>query len=181
MFKIAKSLVVVFALVAVTTGATFSVFTAEAKVTGNTFATGSLEIRVDGKTNTTGFSFDNAAPGDSTNGGFDIENWNHANFGGSSTLNAKVLKLSAVKTSGNSSLFNKLQVQVVSTVGWNSTTVWNGNLKDLVNKDILLPGNQLQPGWTMPMTYIVTLPADADSSLMGKTTTFDFVVDGATS
>ncbi|MCX6806877.1 MAG: hypothetical protein NT135_02030, partial [Candidatus Berkelbacteria bacterium] len=78
-------------------------------------------------------------------------------------------------------LYNNLDVIVKSTVGWNETTVFTGKLKDLVNKEILLPGNQLATGWSMPMTYTVTLPIGADNSYQGKSTTFDFVVAATSS
>lgn len=190
MFKIVKSLVLVFAFVVMTAGATQAVFTSQASVVGNTFATGGFELRVDKEPTIPGFTVSNAAPGDSISGGFDIENYGWGNaghtwgFDGKSTLNAKTIKISAVKTSGDTipaDLWDVLKVKIDSTVGWNTTTVFDGKLKNLVNKEILLPGNELAPGWTMPMTYTVTFPASAGNEYQGLSTTFNFVVDGATS
>lgn len=173
--KILKSLVIVIAMVAMVAGATTSVFTSQASVIGNTFATGTLEIRIDGQASISGFTLTNAIPGSSQNGSFSLQNYGAPWFGGPSTLPAKHLKISAVKTAGDDALWNVLTIDGYSTVGWNPNE-WHGLLKNFTDKEILLSGNELPTGWSMPMSYTVTLPIGADNSLMGKTVTFDFVV-----
>ncbi|MCX6806657.1 MAG: TasA family protein, partial [Candidatus Berkelbacteria bacterium] len=150
--KILKSVFVVLAMVAMITGATNAIFSSTASVNSNTFATGSLEIRIDEAVSIPGFSVENAAPGIVQSGQFVINNYGQPHFTGSSTLPAKSLKISAVGTGvtpDSTYLYNNLDVIVKSTVGWNETTVFTGKLKDLVNKEILLPGNQLATGWSM--------------------------------
>lgn len=181
MLKIAKSLIVIAAVAALAVGATSAIFTSQASVSGNTFASGALEIKLDGQTSLPGFNFSNAAPGDNYTGTFDIQNFNAAQFGGNSTLPAKSVKISAANSGGSIYLYNKLDVMVTSTVGWNDTVVFTGKLKNLLNKEILLPGNQFPAGWTMPMTYTVTLPSGADNTYQGLSTTFDFVVTASSS
>lgn len=182
--KILKSLVIIGVVAALTISATGAIFTSQAKVTGNTFATGTLEIRINGQASIPGFNVTNAAPGDTYNGNFNIQNWNAAQFGGNSTLPAKSLKLSAVRTSVPTvpaDLWDVLKVKVDSTVGWNNVTVYDGKLKNLMNKEILLPGNEFPAGWTMPMSYTVTLPSSAGNEYQGLSATFDFVVDASSS
>ncbi len=164
----------------ISVGATSAVFTSSASVVDNTFATGVLDININGTKTYSGFNFGNAAPGDSYSGSFTIRNNGAPFFGGPSTLEANSIVVSAAKTGGNTSLFNKLMVKVESTVGWNNQVVFDGYLKDLVNKQILLPGNSLPTGWSMPMDYTVTLPAGVGNGVMGTSTTFDFVVDATT-
>jgi len=184
MKRIVLSLMTVVMLLALTAGATSAVFTSQAKVVGNTWSTGKLEIRIDKQVSIPGFVVDNSVPGDKKTGGFEIENYNLANFGGTSTLPAKSIKISAVRTlTGHDSekLYDKLRVKIKSTVGWNTVTVFTGDLEDLVNKQILLPGNTLPIGWSMPMEYEVSLPDGLGNDYQGLTTRFDFVVDAASS
>ena len=185
MKKIALSLVTVVALLALTVGATSAVFTSTASVTGNTWSTGSLEVRINGQTSITGFVVPNSVPGDSKTGDFTIQNYGPESPGpggflsGPSTLPAKSLKISAVRTlagADSEKLFNKLKVRVRSTVDWNTTVVFNDGLSNLVDKEILLPSNTLPVGWSMPIEYQVLLPDNAGNAYQGLTTTFDFVV-----
>ncbi len=181
--KILKSLVVVVAMVAMVAGATSSVFTSQASVNDNTFATGALEIRIDGQASIPGFNFLNAAPGDSESGQFGVNNYGAPHFVGSSTLSAKVLTVSAVRTGGSNYLYNKLDVVVEANRGWPTwMPVYSGPLSGLSNADLLAPNwAELIAGSSEDVRYTVTLPSDANNSYQGLSTTFDFVVDAASS
>jgi hypothetical protein len=183
MFKIVKSLVLVFAFVVMTAGATQAVFTSQASVVGNTFATGSLEIRINGQASIPGFNVTNAAPGQSQSGQFGVNNYGQPWFAGPSTLAAKDLTISAVMTGGDASLFNKLDVVVEANRGWPTwMPVYSGPLSGLANADLLDDRwSELIAGSSEDVRYTVTLPLDADDSYQGLSTTFDFVVDAASS
>ncbi len=81
-------------------------------------------------------------------------------------------------------LYNKLDVYVTVDAGGPPEVVWSGKLKDLINKDALVsyyhPGG-LPAGWSETVNYTVTLPCDAGNAYQGLSTTFDFVVDAASS
>lgn len=181
--KILKSLVIVLAMVAMVAGATSSIFTSQASVAGNTFATGTLEIRIDGQASIPGFNVTNAAPGDSKSGQFGVNNYGAPWFAGPSTLSAKTLKVSAVQTGGSTPLYDKLEVVVEANRGWPTwMPVYSGPLSGLSNKDLLAPRwTELIAGSSEDVKYTVTLPLDADDTYQGLSTTFDFVVDAASS
>lgn len=183
MKKIAKSLVIIVFMAIMQASATLAVFTSQAKVDDITFATGMLEVRINGQTSENGIVFSNTASGDSMSGNFTIENW-ASNFSGPSTLDAKSVKLTARRESQSESLFNVLEIQVDSTANWNNAVVYQGLLKDLVNKEVLLPGNKLPAesganGWSIPMAYTLTLPSEAGNDLAGQTAVFDLIIDAS--
>lgn len=181
--KIFKSLVIVVAMAAMIAGATSSVFTSQATVAGNTFATGALEIRINGQASIPGFNVVNAAPGDSESGQFGVNNYGAPWFAGPSTLPAKTLTVSAVQNGGSAYLYNKLVVVVEANRGWPTwMPVYSGPLSGLTNADLLAPRwTELIAGSSEDVRYTVTLPLDADDSYQGLSTTFDFVVDAASS
>ncbi|MFA6423544.1 MAG: hypothetical protein WCW17_03800 [Patescibacteria group bacterium] len=182
MLKIAKSLVVVFAFATMAVGATQAVFTSQAKVTGNTFATGVLEIRINGQTSTTGFNMTNAAPGTEKTGQFTLMNYGAPWFAGPSTLSAKALTLSAVQTTGSSYLYNGLEITITKDAGGSPETIYTGPLSGFSMQDALVSyyhSAGLVPGNSETIKYSVSLPASADNSYMGLSTTFDFVADAA--
>jgi hypothetical protein len=184
MFRIAKSLFVVLALAVATTCATSAVFTAQAKMTSNTFATGVLEIRINGLLNAPGFTYTNAAPGDSKSGQFTLSNYGAPWFAGPSTLAAKVLTLKAVRTSGDVDLFNKLTINITKDAGGTPEVIYSGSLGSFNAHDALVSyyhANGLIPGSSETIRYTVTLPENAGNGYMGASTTFDFVADAATS
>jgi len=181
--KILKSLVIVLAMVAMVAGATSSVFTSQATVNNNTFATGALEIRINGQASIPGFNVANAAPGDSKSGQFGVNNYGAPSFAGPSTLSAKTLTVSAVQDGGSTYLYNKLEVVVEANRGWATwMPVYSGSLSGLSNADLLSPRwTELIAGSSEDVRYTVTLPLDADNTYQGLSTTFDFVVDAASS
>jgi predicted ribosomally synthesized peptide with SipW-like signal peptide len=182
--KIAKSLIVIVAVLAVAAGATAAVFTSQATVTGNTFATGTLEIRINGQSSIPGFSFLNAAPGDCKSGQFSLQNYGLPWFAGPSTLSAKTLNMSAAQTGGNTYLFDGLTIHMTKDAGGPPEDIWNSNLNTLINRDALVsyyhPGG-LIPGSSETINYNVCLPLSADSSYQGLSTTFSFVADASSS
>lgn len=181
--KILKSLVIVVAMVAMVTGATSSIFTSQATVAGNTFATGTLEIRIDGLASIPGFTVENAIPGTCKTGQFTLENYGPPWFAGPSTVSAKVLTMSAVKTAGDLDLYNALTIHMTKTAG-SSEDIWNSDLYSLTNRDALMswyhPGG-LIAGSSETINYEVCLPLSAGNDLQGKSTTFDFVADASSS
>lgn len=183
MKRIALSLMTI-AMVAITAvGATGAVFTDQASQVGNTFSTGTLEIRINGQVSKPGFVFNNAAPGDSKSGQFGVNNYGAPWFAGPSTLAAKKLTISANQTGGSTYLYDKLHVTVMANRGWPTwMPVYDGPLSGLVDAD-LLDGrwSELAAGNSEDVSYVVTLPVDADNSYQGLSTTFDFVVDAASS
>ncbi|MDD3773848.1 MAG: SipW-dependent-type signal peptide-containing protein [Patescibacteria group bacterium] len=181
--KIAKSLVVIIAVAALTVGATSAIFTSQATVTGNTFATGVLEIRINGQASIPGFNVTNAIPGTSQEGQFGVNNYGAPWFAGPSTLAAKTLKISAVKTGGSTYLYDKLEIIVEANRGWATwMPVYSGPLSGLSDGD-LLNGRwaDLAAGNSEDVRYTVSLPASADDSYQGLSTTFDFVVTATSS
>jgi predicted ribosomally synthesized peptide with SipW-like signal peptide len=182
--RIAKSLFVIVAVIALAAGATSAVFTSQAKVEGNTFATGALEIRINGSSSIPGFDFCNAAPGDCEDGQFTVNNYGAPFFGGPSTLPAKTLTIKAIMTGGDVHLWNKLQITVEANRGWPTwMPVYSGPIDQMyIARDLLSPRwTELPAGWSEDVRYNVCLPADANNSYMGESVTFDFVVDAASS
>lgn len=181
--KIAKSLVIISAVAALTVGATSAVFTSSASVTGNTFATGTLEIRINGQASIPGFNVANAIPGSSQSGQFGVNNYGAPWFAGPSTLAAKTLKVAAVQTGGSAYLYNGLQIVVEANRGWATwMPVYSGPLSGLTAGD-LLDGRwaDLAAGNSEDVRYTVSLPIGADNSYQGLSTTFDFVVTATSS
>jgi len=180
MLKIIKSLVVIVAVVAVASSATAAVFTSTTSVVGNTFATGTLELRVNGQPTIAGFNVTGQAPGDSESGQFGVNNYGAPWFAGPSTLSAKTLNISAVRTGGSAYLYNKLDIVVEANRGWPTwMPVYNGPLSGLSNADLLTPRwTELAAGDSEDVRYTVTLPADANNTYQGLSTTFDFVMVG---
>jgi predicted ribosomally synthesized peptide with SipW-like signal peptide len=196
MKRIALSLVSIVAALAVVAGATVAVFTDRAVLENNTFATGTLEIRLNGQERLAGFNFTNAAPGDSTEKVFDLNNYGSPYFPGPSTLPAEGLFATAQKqTGGDQILYDALTAKLYANAGWGGCsnpgvafvsgkgcTVYDGLLKDLSNEDILLATQwgihpSLPAGNSLRMTLVVGLPESAENELQGKSTTFDLLVD----
>lgn len=184
MLKIIKGLLTIVTIATVAVGATSAVFSSQATVEDNTFATGTLEVRINGQASIPGFTFTNAAPGDSYSGTFEINNYGAPWFAGPSTLAAKTLTMRSAFDSGSAKLFNKLDIVVSVHAGGAPEVIYNGKLKDFVGSDALVSyyhANGLIPGSSETVNYTVTLPAGADNSYQGLSTTFDFVVTATSS
>lgn len=201
MRKIVLSLVTIFAAVAMVAGATGAYFADQAVLGLNTYSTGILEIRLNGLENLPGFTVNNAAPGDVATKVFTLSNYDFAHFGGPSTLAAKGLTATAVKTGAtNDDLYNALKARLYANAGWGGCsnvgvlfvagkgcTVYNGFLSGLVAADILHATYwgvhpDLVPGNSFTMTLEVELPDSGDqSALMGKSAFFDLKINGYTS
>lgn len=188
------SLVMIVAAAAIVTGATRSIFTSRAILGSNTFATGVLEIRINGLSTAAGFTFTNAAPGDSVTKLFTLMNYGAPWFPGPSTLNAEGLFASASQTGGDTPLYNALLADLYANAGWGGCSnpvpfvpgkgcqVYSGALNGMSLADILLATQwgahpSLAPGNSLSMTLDVTLPTTADDTLQGKSTVFDLIVD----
>lgn len=179
MRRTAISLLSIAALLSTVAGATWAVFSSSAKQADNTFATGTLEIRLNGKAVLPGFEFKNAAPDQCISGQFGVNNYGAPFFAGPSTLAAKEMVISAAKTAGDDDLFGALTVNIQANRGWPTwMDVFDGSLNSLTEKDLLTPRwSDLAAGNSEDVKYEVCLPKDAGNDLMGKSVTFDFVVD----
>lgn len=180
MRKIILSLALILSVGAVTYGVTKAIFTSQAVMGVNTFATGTLQVRLNGQAHLTGFTFSPAAPGDCKTGQFGVNNYGAPYFGGPSNLDAKELVISAEQDGGDTGLYNALTVKVEANRGWPDwMLVYDTDpLNGLFEEDLLQPRwTELIPGSSEDVRYEVCLPADADSSLQGKTALFNFVVD----
>ncbi len=180
MKKILLSLMTIAMVGAIAVGATSAIFTSQATVDNNTFATGTLEIRVNGQPTIAGFDFSDAAPGDCHTYQHNVNNYGQPWFAGPSTLDAKTLTVSAVQDGGSTLLFDKLNVKVEANRGWPTRMlVFDGKLKFLTNADLLSPRwTSLIPGSSEDVYYTVCLPAGADNTYQGLSTTYDLVVNG---
>ena len=186
MLKILKSMLVIVAVAAVGVGATGAYFSDTASITDNTFSTGTLDIRINGQQSVVGATFSPMAPGQvGTSPQYEINNYGAPWFAGPSNLTAKYLALSAANCSDNSSgLCGLLNIKVEVNRGWPTWQVaYDGALNGLSNADVLAPNwSELVPGSSESMRYTITLPDSGDqTSLMGQTATWDFVVEGRTS
>lgn len=179
MNRIATSLFTILLVLGATTSATKAVFSSTATVDDNNFATGTLEIRVNGQPSISGFTFTNVAPGDCKAGQFGVNNYGAPWFGGPSTLPAKELVISAEDPTGDTALYEALEVTIEANRGWPTwMPVYNGLLKDLFEGDLLDDRwSDLAAGNSEDVKYNVCLPTTAGDDLQGKSTTFDFVVD----
>lgn len=198
MFRIAKSLVMILAVAAVAAGATSAYFTDRATISNNTFSTGVLEIRINGLENRAGFNYTNAVPGDVASYTFSLQNYGLPWFpSGPSTLPAKDLLASVSNATGDGTLYGALVAKLYANAGWGGCsnpgtnpfvagkgcTVYNGPLSAMSQADILMATQwgahpDLIPGNSFSMLLEVELPNSGDqSALMGKSTSFDIVVD----
>ena len=177
MLRIAKSLSMIAIVAALAIGATSAVFTSQASVTSNTFATGTLQIRVDGQASIPGFTFTNAAPGDSVSGSFTLQNYGAPWFAGPSTLPARSILMSVDHVGGSGGLFNSLQIEMTKSSG-STEVLYSGPLNAFYNKDALMswlhPAG-LAAGNSETINYTITLPSTIGNALQGTSTNFDFV------
>jgi len=186
MFNIFKSLFAIIAVATVAAGSTSAYFSDSASITGNTFSTGTLEVRVDGQPSIVGATYSVMAPDQvATSPQYEINNYGQPYFSGPSNLTAKKLILNiANRNDGGSGLLNQLKVKVEVNRGWPTWQVaYDGRLTSLYNVDLLAPNwTELTPGSSESFRYQVYLPNNNSnqSSLMGKTATWDFVVEGRT-
>jgi len=186
MLKIIKSLFVIVAVSAVAAGATGAYFTDSATIAGNTFSTGVLEIRVNGEPSIIGANFSPMAPdqiGDSPE--YDINNYGAPSFAGPSNLSAKRLLLTAGNHNDDGSgLWGAVRVKIEVNRGWDTwQEAFNGRLADVRYIDLLSPRwTELAPGDSERIRYQIWLPNSdySQESRMGKTLTWDFVVEGRT-
>ena len=160
-------------------GATWAIFSSQATQNDNTFATGTLEIRLNGQQSLGGFTFANTAPGDCKEGQFGVNNYGAPWFAGSSTLPAKELVVGSTQDGGDTDLYDALTIKVEANRGWATRMpVYEGALSGLSEANLLSPRwADLAAGNSEDVFYKVCLPIEAGNSLMGKSTTFDFLVD----
>jgi len=186
MKKIVLSIAMILGVGAIAAGATWAFFSDQAEVTDNTFATGTLEIRVNGQPTISGANFSAIAPGD-----YKVFQHNVNNYGlpwfsdGLSNLTARKLSLNITNPNDyGSGLWNEVYVKVEVNTGWPTwQQVYWGKLKDLANVDLLSPRyTELAPGNSEDIKYTLWIPETGTSQnhLMGKTLTWDFVLEGRT-
>jgi predicted ribosomally synthesized peptide with SipW-like signal peptide len=198
--KILLSLGTILLTLGVVTGATWAYFKDQAVLDDNTYATGILEIRLNGQESLPGFNVTNAYPGLVASKVFTLANYGAPHFAGPSTLDAKGLTATAGFEAGDSVLYDSLEARLYANAGWGGCSnggvnfvagkgceVYDGLLKDLSAEDILNATQwgahpSLVPGNSFTMTFEVELPENGtdQSTLMGKSTTFDLLVDGYT-
>lgn len=198
MFRIAKSLITIVAVLAIAAGATGAVFSDQGSIPGNTFATGTLELTLHHSAGKP-FSVSNAYPGYWTN-------WEHMDiFNGPFPPVAGQLPFEAYmtvsKTGGSTVLWDNLQVNM-KTSGWNSDctdgdggerTIYNGNINafpvhnlvstalywHLANEDDghASPADNIRAGYSERVCQKVGLLTSADNTVQGKSVTFTEIVD----
>lgn len=188
MKSIIKSLAIIVAVAAVAGGATYAYFSSTASVTNNTYSTGTLDIQLRNANDTshaiTGFTVSNMKPGDCVEKTFAVLNYDSPHFAGTSTLDAKYLKISATNFAGDGGLFNALTIKVEANRGWpNRMLVYNtGAINGLTNKDLLSPNwTSLNAGDSEDVYYTVCLPTDGDqTALQGKSCSFQLDTEART-
>jgi predicted ribosomally synthesized peptide with SipW-like signal peptide len=187
MKKIIASLTVIVLVALISVGATVAYFSDTATITGNTFSTGTLEIRVNGEPSVVGASFTGVAPGDmKVSPVYGIQNFGPPWFGGPSNLTANSMYLTVANPDdGGSGLWQevKVKIEVGRLSGVMQHELYNGLLKDMGTLD-LFGGHwsSLIAGSTQDMKYTVWLPETGlnQNTLMGKTLTWDFVIEART-
>jgi len=193
--RILTSLAVIFAVAAIATGATVALFTDTKTITGNTFATGVLKLTLN-KSAGKPFNVSNAYPGYSTGWEYmDIFN-NAAN----STLPFEAY-MTVSQTGGDATLWNWLKIEM-KTSGGNSDcndgdagegTIYSGWINNFPVKKLVSsanywhlaneddgsgsPADNIRVGYSERVCQRVWLPLSADNSVMGKSVTFDEIVD----
>lgn len=179
MKNIIKSLVIVVAVAAVASVATWAIFSSTATVNNNSFATGTLEIRVNGQPTKAGFTASNMAPSDCKTGQFDVQNYGPPHFGGPSTLTAKELVISTGDFTGDTALCNALTAKIERCAGSCETAYATGALNSVNEANLLMSwyGGGLIAGSSITTKYEICLPTSAGNDLQGKTCTFDFIMD----
>ena len=185
MLRILKSLLVITAVAVIGVGATSAYFSDTATIAENTFSTGILDVRVNGQDSMIGATFAPMAPGQIGNSPeYHINNYGAPWFAGDSNLTAKYLALSAVNCDGEGThLCSLLKIKVEVNRGWSTwQTAYDGSLIGLSHADLLAPRwTELAPGDSEMMRYTITLPDRGNQNgLMGKTATWNFVVEGRT-
>lgn len=190
MVKILKSLMIIVAVTTVAVSSTSAYFSSKATVTGNTFSTGTLEVRVNSEPSVVGASFSSMAPGQIvTSPKYSINNYGQPWFSGSSTLSAKKLHLTIVNPNDSGSgLWDvvRLKIEVSRDSGATWHTAYEGGIKYLYESyaDLLNPVGytELIPGSSVDMRYsaVMTDTGVDQNSLVGKTLTWDFSVEGRT-
>jgi predicted ribosomally synthesized peptide with SipW-like signal peptide len=185
MKRILLGIVTIALVSSMSIGATRAYFADTANVENNTFATGTLEIRVNGQPTIAGANFTDAAPGEMKVFQHNINNYGAPWFVGPSNLTAKSLLLNIVNPNDlGSGLWNQVIIKVEVNRGWPAWQVayW-GNINALSNVDLLHPNwSELTPGSSEDIRYTLYLPESGSdqSSMMGKTLTWDFVIEGRT-
>jgi hypothetical protein len=116
---------------------------------------------------------------------YEINNYGQPWFDGPSNLTAKKLILKvANKNDDGSGLINKLKVKVEVNRGWPDWQVaYDGRLVLATNVDLLAPNwSELVAGSSESLRYQVYLPNEVgnQTALMGKTVSWDFVIEGRT-
>ncbi|MCX6766119.1 MAG: TasA family protein [Candidatus Moranbacteria bacterium] len=179
MKNIIKSLVIVVAVAAVASVATWAIFSSTATVDNNSFATGTLQIRVNGQPTIAGFTASDMAPGDCKTGEFDVQNYGAPWFAGPSTLTAKELVISTADFTGDTGLCNALTAKIERCSGTCETAYATGALNGVTEANLLMSwyGGGLIAGSSITTKYEVCLPTIAGDTLQGKTCTFDFVMN----
>ena len=185
MKRILISLLIIVAATGMAAGTTSSYFSSKAKITPNTFSTGTLDIRINGQTSKVGATFSAVAPGVLfSSPDYQINNYGQPWFNGSSNLSAKKLMLSVEGANGDFNMWHLLKIKVEVNRGWPTWQVaYEGNVDSLVNADLLSPRwTELVPGSSETLRYTIWLPDVGDqTSYMGKTINWSFVVEGRTS
>lgn len=188
MLRIVKSLMVIAVVGAVAVSATGAYFSDTATIAKNTFSTGTLEIRVNGEESILGANFGNMAPGQQmTSDVYRIRNFNPPSNLTAGVLTLKVKSGSVVDDSSNALWNNvKIRVEAKRFFSPNWTVVYaDGKLRDLGTVNLLTP---LEPAGNFDINrveqlrYTMWLPDSGanQNTMMGKTLTWDFVVEGRT-
>jgi predicted ribosomally synthesized peptide with SipW-like signal peptide len=192
MKNIIKSLVVVAAVAAVASGASYAYFTAQANVTGMTFSTGTMNLSKYPDASDqwmTKVSFSNLKPGD------DVRKW--VTLENTGTLDIASLKVNAINTSGDTDFLNQLQIAVYGQVNGFDQGIYTPNwgtgvaFSTLTSTDgVNLLGtpvyqnpntnvaNVLSGGEKDTIQIFFRVPTTLDDDYQGKTASFDLQFTG---
>lgn len=185
MQKIVKSVITIAAVATIAAGATGAYFSDTATIAANSFATGKLEIRVNGQQTISGQHFYNMYPSDVDTA---IPYVLSDSIMAGSTLAAKTLILNTANANDSGSGLwgaTKIQVEVRDNIfmgPW--TAAYNGDISALSNVDLIhvLGLSQLNPGEGIALRYKIWVPETGvnQNSLMDKSMTWDFTIEGRT-
>lgn len=157
--QVLKSLIIIFAVLSVVTGSSYSAWTSQVKITGNSFETGTVEISVTPAT--AAFNFNNMAPGVWSEKDITVKN--------SGTLDYQY-SIGAELSDGDenaSKLFNKLWAEIYDENDAISEGEWLAQLE--------MPSRMLESGDSETLNIKIKLDDDADNSYQDLAANFNLV------
>lgn len=186
MKNIIKSLVIVVAVAAVASVATWAYFTAQGTSVNNTVASGTIKLQSPGLNDGPIMNISDLVPGqwkynvgDSFDSGAHNLPMLHIQNGGSLTFKYRIYPTFVSQSVGG--FWELLHVRAYRAEGTSTTYVkkWEGLLKDMdTNVGSFMSGvGNLAPGNSHDWRFDIGLDQTANNTYQGATSTFNFVVD----